>query len=455
MRAPSVVRRGSLAILTVIVAIVVVVWHHSRGNPAIGVVLITLDTTRADRLTPYGLMDVPMPALERLAADGLVFDQAMSVAPLTLPAHASLFTGLFPPAHGVRDNSDASLAGEHVTLAEVLHAQGVRTGAFVGSYILDSRRGLAQGFDTYRGPVSPEDGGPRTGQRRADEVITEATAWLEHVVPARFFLWAHLYDPHRPYDPPEPYRSRFIDPYIGEIAFVDAQIEHLLDALETRGVLDRTIVIVAGDHGESLGDHGERDHGIFIYENVLRVPLIIRAPGFAPARIGSVVRLVDVMATALDLIGVAAPASQGVSLRKLMTGETADLELDAYAESLYPMRFGLSSLRSLRQGQFKFIEAPGPELYDLERDPFEEMNLFNERPGTAGKMARRLQALAGELDSAAASVSTELMQGISALGYVSTSPAGDPRGPLPDPKDCMRDGLPRSVTAGCQPGGRR
>jgi Sulfatase len=145
-------------------------------------------------------------------------------------------------------------------------------------------------------------------------------------VPSRFFLWAHLYDPHRPYDPPEPYRSRFIDPYVGQIAFVDAQIDRLPAVLDRSGLLDRTIVIVAGDHGESLGDHGERDHGIFVYENVLRVPLIIRAPGFARARIGSVVRLVDVMPTALDLLGVAAPAVQGVSLRTLMTGERADLD---------------------------------------------------------------------------------------------------------------------------------
>jgi arylsulfatase A-like enzyme len=281
-----------------------------------GVVVITLDTTRADRLSPYGFMNVSLPHLERLAREGVVFDQATSVAPLTLPAHASLFTGLLPPRHGVRDNADPPLAEAHTTLAEVLRSHGFRTGASVGSVVLDPDRGLQQGFQQYRGVVA----GSAARQRRADSVIDDALQWLDGISGARFFLWVHLYDPHRPYDPPEPYASTYgHNPYVGEIAFADAQIGRLLEALERRARLDRTVVVVAGDHGESLGERGERDHGVLIYENVLRVPLIVRGPGLAPRRVGEVVRLTDVM------------------------------------------------------------PGPRPELYDLQHDPFEDRNLYGER----------------------------------------------------------------------------
>ena len=283
-------------------------WRKMQDPPAPrGMVIITLDTTRADYLPVYGFMDAEMPHLDRLAREGVVFDQATSVAPLTLPAHCSLFTGLFPPRHGVRDNGDRPLSPQHTTLAETVRAHGFSTGAFVGSVVLDADRGLAQGFDTYEGVVDAQvsqraPGPPR--RRPGDEVVTDAIRWIEGIGDSRFFLWAHLYDPHRPYDPPEPFRSRYTDPYLAEIAFADAQIGRLLEALERRKLLDRTIVVVTADHGESLGDHGERDHGIFLYESVLRVPLIIRGPGISPRRLADVVRLVDVMPTALDLLGV-------------------------------------------------------------------------------------------------------------------------------------------------------
>ena len=191
-------------------------WRTLRQPPVpVGVVIITLDTTRADRLPVYGFMDAAMPHLDRLAREGVVFDQAISVAPLTLPAHCSLFTGLFPPAHGVRDNADRPLTSEHTTLAEIIRARGFRTGAFVGSVVLDADRGLAQGFDTYGGVVDtrhPNERPDRRGRRPGDEVVTEAIRWIERIDESRFFVWAHLYDPHRPYDPPEPFRSRYTDP---------------------------------------------------------------------------------------------------------------------------------------------------------------------------------------------------------------------------------------------------
>ncbi len=414
----------------------------------IGVVLITLDTTRADRLSPYGLMDVSMPHLERLAREGVVFDQASSVAPLTLPAHCSIFTGLFPPAHGVRDNADSALAPEHTTLAEILHGQGFRTAAFVGSAVLDAERGLEQGFTQYRGVSRTTLKGRATSmveadarQRRADAVMDDATRWLDGINGRPFFLWTHLYDPHLPYDPPEPFRSRYFDPYIGEIAFADSQIGRLIDALDRHQLLDRTIVIVAGDHGESLGEHGERDHGIFVYESVLRVPLIIRVPGFAPLRIGTPVRLVDVMPTVLDMLDLPAPSMDGVSLVDLMNGSRRRLDLDVFAESRYPERFGWSPLRALRDGRFKLIDAPRPELYDLERDPFEERNIFDERRPLADAMMRRLEALdpgrSVTPDPEKTVVPAALREDLAALGYVTPAPmrVSRNRTSLPDPKD--------------------
>jgi arylsulfatase A-like enzyme len=422
------------------------VWwrgFHQRPEPPLGIVIITLDTTRADRLPVYGFPAPEMPHLARLAREGVVFDRATSVAPLTLPAHCSLFTGLFPPAHGVRDNADPSLSPDHTTLAETLREQGFKTGAFVGSAVLDADRGLAQGFDHYAGVA--DIGVPvqtAAAWRRANEVVTDAIQWLEGIE-GRFFLWAHLYDPHRPYDPPEPFRSRYTDPYVGEIAFADSQIGRLLDALERRTMLDRTIVVVAGDHGESLGDHGERDHGVFVYQSTLNVPLIIRAPQVRSRRIADVVRLVDVMPTVLELLGVNSDSVDGVSLAAMMRGDARDVELDAYAESFYPRRFGWSALRTLRAGRYKLIDAPRPELYDLDRDPFELRNIYDERRSVAVALARQLdtfgRALARGRSASPPATSTELLERLASVGYV----ASDPPAPasqdlhLPDPKDCI------------------
>lgn len=418
-----------------------------RGVAPAGVVMITLDTTRADRLSPYGFLNVSLPHLERLAREGVVFDRATTVAPLTLPAHASLFTGLLPPSHGVRDNADPPLEQTQTTMAEVLLARGFRTAAFVGSAVLDPERGLKQGFEQYRGVEG------RRNQRRADQVIAEAVRWLDTIDGMRFLLWVHLYDPHRPYDAPEPYASMYAhNPYVGEIAFADSQVGRLLEALEQRDLLHRAIVIVAGDHGESLGERGERDHGVFIYENVLRVPLIIRAPALAPFRVGEVARLTDIMPTILDLLDIPSPAADGVSLVDLMRGRRRGLNLEAYSESLYPARLGWSPLRALRSGRFKVIDAPTPELYDLERDPFEERNIYDERRGLADAMATRAAALAngrefGTVTSRQTPIPPELQSRLAALGYVGSASirAAPERPVLPDPKDCMGR---RACTAG-------
>ena len=446
-----------LSLLLAITLLGIALWAAgTRRGPALSLLVITLDTTRADRLVPYGLMDVSMPSLARLAREGIVFDQAIAVSPLTLPAHCSLFTGLRPPGHRVRDNADPPLGTAHTTLAEVLRAQGFRTAAFVASTVLDPERGLAQGFDTYSGvPLE----GARVGgvhQRRAPDVVGETARWLERVGGSRFFAWAHLYDPHRPYDPPEPFQSATPDPYIGEVAFADSQIGRLLATLETQGLLDRTIVAVVGDHGESLGEHGESDHGIFLYEGVLRVPLMIRVPGGPTGRVPEVVRLTDVMPTVLELAGVTVPPVDGVSLVDLMTGRRRGLELEGYSESLYPRRFGWSALYALRDNRYKFIDAPKPELYDLVRDPFEERNIIEERPGVAAAMKRRLASLTakGSTDVAAESVeaSAETRERLAALGYVAAARVGVPStGTLPDPKDCLpRTGSPSPGINSCR-----
>lgn len=432
------------AVATAVIVAAAIAYNAQGGQRPDNVVIVTLDTTRADRLSAYGYMNATTPHLDRLAAEGVVFNQAQSVAPLTLPAHASLFTGLLPPAHGVRDNAGEALAANQTTLAEILRAHGFRTGAFVGSIVLEPKRGLAQGFDVYDSVASPGAGLPlERRQRRAEEVIDRATAWLSASAGERFLLWAHLYDPHRPYDPPEPFRS-ISDPYLGEIAYADSQLGRLVGALEARGLLDRTLLVVAGDHGESLGDHGERDHGIFVYESVVRVPLIVRAPGLRPARVAEVVRLTDILPTVLETLGIPEiQAVDGVSLSGLMRGTARNLGLEAYAESLYPQRFGWSALHAIREERFKFIDAPRPELYDLERDPFEQRNIYDERPVLARALRERLTAIRARhsADPApqATGVSAELRESLAALGYVASTPRPAIGGSdsLLDPKDCI------------------
>jgi arylsulfatase A-like enzyme/Tfp pilus assembly protein PilF len=413
----------------------------------LNVLVITLDTTRWDRLGAYGDPGASTPNLDRLASEGVLFEQAIAAVPLTLPSHSTMFTGLLPPRHGVRDNGGYVLDSRHTTLASALKQAGWQTGAFVGAFVLDSKWGLNQGFDTYVDrfdlaryrSISLGD-----VARRGNEVVDNAMPWLEEHAGGRFFAWLHFYDPHSPYDPPEPFKSRFKDrPYAGEIAYVDDQIGRLLRWLDTRGLADRTVVVAIGDHGESLTEHGEGTHGLFIYDSTMRVPFIVRAPydRMRGRRVASVVRSEDVMPTVLDLVGVRTPdAVQGRTLAPLMTGAETDLNLDAYSESLYARNhYGWSELKSLRSGRFKYIDATRPELYDLERDPEEERNLFEERRALADRMAAELARLAAEESDGGgpSAVDPETRERLAALGYIGTfthapRKAGEK---LPDPKD--------------------
>ena len=414
----------------------------------LNVLLVTLDTTRWDRIGAYGDVTAATPHLDRLASEGVLFEQAIAPAPLTLPAHSTMFTGLRPPQHGVRDNGGYVLDPRHTTLATRMKTTGRATGAFVGAFVLDAKFGLDAGFETYFDNFDLSR--QRTVSlgsiaRTAGEVVDHALPWLEEHASQRFFTWVHFYDAHTPYEPPEPYRTRFRDrPYAGEIAYVDSQIGRLLQWLEGRSLTDRTLIVVIGDHGESLNEHGEATHGLFVYEATTRVPFIIRAP-YSQARarrISGVVRTEDVMPTVLELVGQPVPDGiHGRSLAPLIAGASNDLNLDAYSESLYARNhYGWSELRSLRSGRFKFIATTRPELYDLERDPQELRNLFDERRSLADRMAQELERLSAEEAGEAAGPSTvdpETRERLAALGYIGsfTNTVRKSGEKLPDPKD--------------------
>jgi arylsulfatase A-like enzyme/tetratricopeptide (TPR) repeat protein len=416
----------------------------------LNLVIVTLDTTRADRIGAYGSHEVETPTIDRLASEGVLFEQAVSAAPLTLPAHSSLFTGKFPPEHGVRDNGGFFLGPDQVTLAEVLKGRGYRTGGFVAAYVLASKWGINQGFDTYFDDFDLSQVRAvslSAIQRPANEVLDKALPWIEQSGSAPFFAWIHLYDPHAPYRPPEPFATKYKGhPYNGEIAFADSQIARLISTLQARGLYDRTVIVVMGDHGESLGDHGESAHGFFVYNSVTHVPLVIRAPftGIGHRRIADPVRSVDIMPTMLDLLD--APAASGISgtsLVPLMTGAKAELGLDAYSEAMYPLHhYGWSDLHALRSGRYKVIDAPRPELYDVDRDPNETTNLFTDRQALGDRMIAQLRTLESGFTKVvaampAADVDPEARERLAALGYVGTfvANASDPRTGRADPKD--------------------
>ena len=413
----------------------------------LNVVLITIDTTRADAMGYAGAGGNPTPTIDALARDGVSFDNAVSSVPLTLPSHSTIFTGLLPPRHGVRDNGGFVLDPRHVTLAERLRDRGWKTGGFVGAYVLDAKWGIDQGFDHYYDQfdlskykrISLGD-----VARRAGEVVDAAMPWLEQNAGNRFFAWMHFYDPHTPYDPPEPYKGRFEGrPYLGEVAYVDAQIARVTNWLTSRGLMDRTIVIVTADHGESLGEHGEGTHGLFIYDATMKVPMVIKTPYAASKgrRVAQVVRSHDITPTILELLGIPVdPVLEGRSLAPLLAGGRTE-ERDAYSESLYARHhYGWNELTALRAGRFKYIEAPRPELYDLEQDPGEKENLFDARKPLAERLGAELLKLSAEDVTAGApqaTVDPETRERLAALGYIGSfvaapTVAGEK---LADPKD--------------------
>ncbi len=343
--------------------------REERAPSRTNVVLVTVDTLRADRLGAYGNASGLTPNLDRLARSGVVFENASAAAPLTLPSHASILTGTYPLRHGVRDNGGYHLAPESVTLAETLAARSYRTGAFVGAFVLDSRWGLDQGFERYFDDFdfeSFDDVSLGSVSRRGDEVVSEALAWMGGAKAGPFFAWLHLYDPHAPYEPPEPYRSRRAGEryglYDGEVVYVDELIGRLLDWLSRESLDEATVVVVMADHGEALEDHGELDHGFFIYDATMKVPFIIRAPALPKGvRVRAQVRSIDLMPTVLDLVGLPPePSVQGTSLLPLALGESRASISSPTASPITPDSITAGASSGLSEAKSFISSTPPP-----------------------------------------------------------------------------------------------
>ncbi len=410
-------------------------FERLRQARPYNVLLITLDTARADRIRTYGCEAVETPVIDSLAAQGIRFDRCMSQTPLTLPSHVTIMSGTYPPFHGVRDNGGFIVPPSLETLAKTFKAQGYKTGAFVGAYVLDSKWGLNQGFDTYFDKFDLsrfEKISLGTVQRPANEVVDEALPWLEKNQDDPFFAWVHIYDPHTPYAPPPPYDRIYQKaPYLGEIAFSDSQIGRLWDFLVRKGLRENTFVVFVSDHGESLGAHEESSHGFFVYQEALHVPFIVVTPFSKLQGIVSnrVVTLADVMPTIQEMAGLPISSQvQGQSLVPLFFRPDRDPQGggSAYSETYYPrFHYGWSELKSYQNRRFKLIIAPDLELYDLQADPREKINLAASDPGTTRDLLQQAESFMertgrNALLSDLSKVDEETRQRLAALGYVGT-----------------------------------
>jgi arylsulfatase A-like enzyme/Tfp pilus assembly protein PilF len=390
------------------------------------VLLVTVDTLRADHLGAYGYAAARTPVVDRLAREGVLVQEAVVQVPQTRPSHASIFTGRNPYEHGIRDNASRPLKPGTLTLASVLRGAGYDTAAFIGGFPVSRASGLDQGFSTYDDPFGTGEMATTHGgemERRAEAVVEPALRWLRRSRAAPFFAWVHLFDPHTPYEPPAAFVNK-ARPYDGEVAYADAQIGRLLAWLDQSGQRARTLVVVTSDHGEGLGEHGEDEHLFFVYDSTLRVPLILAWPGRLPAgaRVTGQFRSIDLMATLLDLAGVPAPPSSGASRAAALRAGGRIPDNESYAESLYgQLHFGYAPLRALRAEGWKYIEAPRAELYRLAEDPGETKNLLEPRASVASAIRSKLLAC----DKGAASAPTDAvaddpaaLERLAALGYV-------------------------------------
>jgi arylsulfatase A-like enzyme/Flp pilus assembly protein TadD len=393
----------------------------------LNILLITIDTIRPDRLSCYSTKYLKTPRIDSLAAKGAVFDRAVAHNPLTLPSHVNILLGTTPLYHGVHDNSKFRVAEDFLTLAEYLKSKEYSTAAFIGAFPLDSRFGLSQGFDVYDDSYPSESSGAFSlAERKAEEVVEAALGWLGKQS-SQWFAWVHLWDPHTLYSPPEPFKSQFKDdPYSGEVAYTDSELGKIFDYLEGRELLKNTLVILTGDHGESLGEHGELTHGYFAYNSTLWVPLIIAGPGVEPSRIDEYVSHVDIFPTVCDILGTEEPPFlQGVSLVPLMKGKKIKKRA-IYFESLNPyFNRGWAPVRGFVEGRKKFIDSPLPEFYDLEKDFDEKKNIVQEI--NLDKYQKELKDLEKDLSSPQRAesrqrIDREAQEKLRSLGYI-VSPA--------------------------------
>jgi len=403
------------------------------AGPVRNLVLITVDTLRADALGFMGNRSVQTPALDRLAAAGRVFSRAHAHNVVTLPSHTNILTGLYPFQHGVRNNGGFALGDDVPTLATVLSEEGFATGAVVGAFPLDSRFGLDRGFGLYDDDLG--EGGQlfSYAQRPGTEVVEHGSRWWREHAGERRFLWMHLFDPHAPYEPPKAYAERAANPYLGEVAAVDGALKPFLESF-LGGREEPTLIVFTADHGEALGEHGERTHGFFAYEPTLAVPFVLWGPGIEPGRDERPARHVDILPTALDLLGVDAPS--GIAGRSLVQppagspgrspgkSDTESSEaVDTYFESMSPnLEYGAAPLRGVIRDGVKLIDVPVPELYDLKSDPDELDNVIDTRRQEARALYRALPEASAALPEAG-EVSAEELERLRSLGYVGSSAA--------------------------------
>ncbi|KKM19865.1 hypothetical protein LCGC14_1651290 [marine sediment metagenome] len=415
-----------LVILTAGVCVWLVVQRRSSAPAIRHVVLISLDTCRADYLSCYGYARPTTPHIDALAKQGYLFSHTMTPIPMTLPAHTSMLTGTIPPHHGKHENSDVHFDPSHVTLAALLKKKGYRTGAFVGAQILNHRFGLDRGFDTYHDRFAQQG----QSERRAEEVNRAAFAWLEKQKDNPVFLFLHYYDPHDTYDPPEPFATTFKEsPYAGEIAYVDHCIGQVVAKLKSLDMYESSLIIVTGDHGEMLGEHGETTHMFFIYQSAMKVPLVYKLPGSSAAdKIDDLASIIDIVPTVCDLLDIDPPAGiQGKNLAPYFSNKPPQPEdRYLYCESLFPTKYDLNSLLGLASKQWKYIQTTRPELYDLEEDPGEQTNLVEAQPRRARILKNRLAQILeqtvrqgeGQEDTP---LDAESLRHLRSLGYVGGS----------------------------------
>ena len=395
------------------------------------VILITIDTVRADHLGCYGDSAIQTPTLDALAHDGVVFDRAISQVPLTWPSHAAILTGTYPFQNGVQDFTGQPLSPQFQSVAQAFKRHGYATGAVVSAFVLDRSWGLARGFDYYDDAFSAETFQKKDiglVDRRAGESIAHAIAWLKKTPHRPFFLWLHLYDPHSPYDPPEPFHTEYRDHlYDGEIAYADHELGRLIAWLKQNQLYDRTLITMLSDHGESLGDHGEHEHGFFVYNSTVHIPLIVKPPAGSGIRTGRLSRPVETVAVApalLQFAGLKDPIEKQFQSQGLF-GSEAEKEDTGYSETFYPLSsFGWSPLHALETGRFHYIDAPTPELYDVTADPEEKNNLAAQQTATVAVLKDKITALLRERPFTSASgpsagVSPDAAEKLRALGYVS------------------------------------
>ena len=439
-----------------LLTVLLVLLRHGFGAntpPAHGaspnVILITIDTVRADHVGCYGAKDTQTPTLDALAHDGIVFERAISQVPLTWPSHTAILTGLDPFQNGVQDFTGQPLEPRFRSIAQAFQKHGYATGAVVSAFVLDRSWGLARGFDFYDDAFPAQAFANRDlglVDRRAGESVTRALAWLQKNPRRPFFFWLHLYDPHSPYDPPEPYRTQYRNhPYDGEIAYADHELGRLITWLKRSQLYDRTAIVFLSDHGESLGEHGEQEHGFFVYNSTVRIPLIVKPPagsGFRPGRVSRPVETTAVPSTLLRLAGVHDEIEKQFHSKGVLL-PSSESDGEAYSETFYPFSsFGWSPLHALETSRYHYIDAPEPELYDLAADPEEKNNVAAHQTATVAVLKAKLEARLQDhpfvaTHAAGSEISPDALEKLRALGYTAyRSPVSAEAlaSGLPDPK---------------------